>query len=97
MRAAGSWSKRSCAPIDDVLEIDGQEIRREAVQDRRKRLARLVSKPKGKAAQAVASGIVLSEAIEAKGEAMFRHACRMGLEGATGMNGLYLSGSARLT
>jgi ATP-dependent DNA ligase len=24
---------------------------------------------------------VLSELIEAKGEAMFRHACRMGLEG----------------
>jgi hypothetical protein len=43
-----------------------------------RRLARLLSKPKGKAAQAVASGIVLSEAIEAKGEAMFRHACPMG-------------------
>jgi bifunctional non-homologous end joining protein LigD len=65
----------------DLLEIDGQDIRREPLQDRRKRLARLLRPPKGKAAQAIASGIVLSEAIEGKGEAMFREACRMGLEG----------------
>jgi hypothetical protein len=41
-----------------------------------RRRARLLSKPKGKAAQAVASGIV-----EAKGEAMFRHACPHGIRG----------------
>ena len=65
----------------DLLEIDGQDIRREPLQDRRTRLARLLRAPRGKAAQNIASGIVLSEAIEGKGEAMFREACHMGLEG----------------
>jgi ATP-dependent DNA ligase len=62
-----------------------------------RRLARLLSKPKGKAAQAVASGIVLSEAIEAKGEAMFRHACSMGLEGIVSkrLGSPYVSGRTR--
>jgi hypothetical protein len=35
-------------------------------------LARLLRPPRAKAAQAIASGIVLSEAIEGKGDAMFR-------------------------
>jgi bifunctional non-homologous end joining protein LigD len=65
----------------DLLEIDGQDMRREPLQERRKRLARLLRLPRAKAAQAIASGIVLSEAIEGKGEAMFREACRMWLEG----------------
>jgi bifunctional non-homologous end joining protein LigD len=65
----------------DLLEIDGQDIRREPLQERRNRLERLLRPPRGKAAQTIASGIVLSEAIEAKGEAIFREACRMGLEG----------------
>jgi len=81
----------------DLLEIDGQDIRREPLQDRRKRLVRLLSKPKGKTAQTIASGIVLSEAIEAKGEAMFRHACRMGLEGIVSKRhgSSYVSGRTR--
>src|SRR3954452_879006 len=58
---------------------------------------RLLSKTKGKAAQAVASGIVLSEAIEAKGEAMFRHACPTGLEGNVSkrLGSPYVSGRTR--
>jgi hypothetical protein len=44
-------------------------------------LARLPSPPRSKAAQNVASSIVLIEAIVGKGEAMFREACRMGLQG----------------
>jgi hypothetical protein len=57
-----------------------------------RRLARLLSKPKGKAAQAVASGIV-----EAKGEAMFRHACPMGLEAIVSkrLGSPYVSGRTR--
>ena len=67
------------------------------LQDRRKGLAQLLRKPKGKAAQTIASGIVLSEAIEAKGEAMFRHACRMGLEGIVSkrLGSPYVSGRTR--
>jgi bifunctional non-homologous end joining protein LigD len=82
----------------DLLELAGEDIRREPLQDRRKRLARLLARPKGKAAQAVASGIVLSEAIEgSKGEAMFHHACRMGLEGIVSkrLGSPYVSGRTR--
>jgi len=69
----------------------------EPLQDRRTRLARLLRKPKGKAAERIASGIVLSEAIEASGEAMFRHACRMGLEGIVSkrLGSPYVSGRTR--
>jgi bifunctional non-homologous end joining protein LigD len=63
------------------LEIEGQNVRREPLPERRKRVARLLKPPKRKAAQTIASGLVLSEAIEGEGEAMFREACRMGLEG----------------
>ena len=35
----------------DLLEVDGQDIRRSPLQDRRKRLERLLRQPKGKAAQ----------------------------------------------
>jgi ATP-dependent DNA ligase len=51
----------------DLLEFDGQDIRREPLQERRKRLERLLRRSKGKAAQTVASGVVLSEAILGKG------------------------------
>ena len=51
----------------DLLEVDGQDIRREPLQDRRKRLERLLREPKQKAAQTVGSGLVLSEAIIGKG------------------------------
>jgi bifunctional non-homologous end joining protein LigD len=81
----------------DLLEIDGQDIRREPLQKRRARLAKLLSKPRGKAAQAVASGVVLSEAIEGKPEAIFREACRMGLEGIVSkrLGSPYSSGRSR--
>jgi hypothetical protein len=52
--------------------------RDEPLQDRRKRLARLLRPPRGKAAENIASGIVLSEGIEGSGETIFREACRMG-------------------
>jgi bifunctional non-homologous end joining protein LigD len=65
----------------DLLELDGQDIRREPLQERRKRLARLLRPTRGKVAQTIASGILLSEAIEGKGKAIFREACRLGLEG----------------
>ena len=81
----------------DLLEVDGRDIRREPAQDRRKLLQRLLRKPKGKAAQNVASGLVLSEAIVGKGEAMFREACRMGLEGTVckGLGSAYASTRTR--
>jgi ATP-dependent DNA ligase len=44
----------------DLLELEareGQDIRREPLQDRRKRLERLLRQPKGKAAQKIASAL----------------------------------------
>jgi len=47
--------------------------------------------------EAVRNGNQLGEAIEAKGEAMFRHACRMGLEGIVSkrLGSPYVSGRTR--
>jgi bifunctional non-homologous end joining protein LigD len=81
----------------DLLECNGLDLRREPLQDRRARLARLLKPPRGKAAQTVAGGLVLSEAVEANGEAMFRHACAMGLEGIVSkrIGSRYVSGRTR--
>jgi bifunctional non-homologous end joining protein LigD len=58
----------------DLLEINGTDLRRDAWHVRRATLASLMRK--------AADGIRLSEHIDnADGEAVFRHACAMGLEG----------------
>jgi bifunctional non-homologous end joining protein LigD len=58
----------------DVLELDGRDLRREPWSDRRWKLARLL--------RGAGHGVQLSDQIDgADGEAMFRHACAMGLEG----------------
>ena len=58
----------------DLLELDGADLRREPWETRRATLASLMRK--------VNPGIRLSEHLCAgDGEAVFMHACRMGLEG----------------
>ena len=57
----------------DLLELDGQDLRHEPWETRRATLASLLRK--------VADGLRLSEHLIADGEAVFHHACRMGLEG----------------
>ena len=57
----------------DLLELDGQDLRGLPWEDRR---ARLIPLLKG-----AAPSIVLSEHAEGDGEALFRNACAMGLEG----------------
>jgi bifunctional non-homologous end joining protein LigD len=58
----------------DLLELDGQDMRREPWSDRRWRLARLL--------RGAGHGVQLSDHVEGnEGEAVFRHACAMGLEG----------------
>jgi bifunctional non-homologous end joining protein LigD len=57
----------------DLLELDGHDLRGLPLGDRKKRLARLVGRPR--------IGIVLSEHTEEDGALLFVHACRMGLEG----------------
>jgi bifunctional non-homologous end joining protein LigD len=58
----------------DLLELDGVDLRLEPWSDRRWRLAKLVRN--------ATDGIRLSDHIDsADGDAVFRHACVMGLEG----------------
>jgi bifunctional non-homologous end joining protein LigD len=58
----------------DLLELDGNDLRREPWQVRRETLASLLRK--------AAQGIGLCEHLEsADGETVFQHACQMGLEG----------------
>jgi bifunctional non-homologous end joining protein LigD len=57
----------------DLLALDGQDIRREPLETRKATLASLLRKGP--------LGIALSEHLEGDGELVFRHACKMGLEG----------------
>jgi len=61
----------------DVMELDGQDMRPEALQERRKRLSKLLSRSN----KAMRDGMQVSEAITGDGAAIFRHACGLGLEG----------------
>ena len=73
----------------DLLELNGEDLRKLTWEDRRERLVNLL---KGKRI-----GIVLSEHIDGDGEALFRHACAMGLEGlvAKRRQSRYRSGPSR--
>ena len=58
----------------DLLELDDHDLRREPWSDRRWKLARLL--------RGAGHGVQLSDHIEGNdGEAAFRHACAIGLEG----------------
>ena len=58
----------------DLLELDGRDLRREPWSDRRRKLARVL--------RGAGHGVQLSDHMEGTdGDAMFRHACAMGLEG----------------
>src|SRR6476619_256621 len=59
----------------DLLYLDGCDLRREPLEARRAALVSMLS------TGARIGAVRLSEHVEAQGEAMFRHACRMGLEG----------------
>jgi bifunctional non-homologous end joining protein LigD len=74
-------------------EIDGQNVRPEPLEERRKRLAKLLSRK----SKAMREGIQLSEAIAGDGAAIFRHACGLGLEGIVSkrIGSRYVSGRTR--
>jgi bifunctional non-homologous end joining protein LigD len=58
------------------MEMDGQDVRPEPLEERRKRLSKLLSRSN----KAMREGIQLSEAITGDGGAIFRHACGLGFE-----------------
>jgi bifunctional non-homologous end joining protein LigD len=57
----------------DLLELDGDDWRWRPLEERKTRLARLLSK--------VGDGLYLSEHLAGDGAIIFEHAYRMGLEG----------------
>src|SRR3954451_8779765 len=58
------------------MEVDGENMRSEPLEERRKRLARLLSRSN----KAMRQGIQLSESLTGDGAAIFRHACGLGLD-----------------
>ena len=74
------------------MEVDGKNVRPEALEERRKRLRKLLSRSN----KALREGIQLSEAITGDGAAIFCHACGLGLEGIVSRIGSqYVSGRTR--
>lgn len=57
----------------DLLELNGAEVGHEPMEDRKNKLAKLLRKPP--------HGVLLNEHTDDDGELIFRHACKMGLEG----------------
>jgi bifunctional non-homologous end joining protein LigD len=59
------------------MKADGQDVRPKPLEERRKRLAKLLSRK----TKAMRGGIQFSQAIMGDGARIFRHACWMDLEG----------------
>jgi ATP-dependent DNA ligase len=57
----------------DLLELDGQDLRREPIETRKATLASLLRRS--------LPGLRLNEHLAHNGESVFQHACKMGLEG----------------
>jgi bifunctional non-homologous end joining protein LigD len=57
----------------DLLELNGQDLRRAPLEVRKRQLATLL--------RAAKIGLQLNEHISEPGDVVFRHACKMGLEG----------------
>jgi bifunctional non-homologous end joining protein LigD len=77
----------------DVLGLNGQDMRPEALEERRKRLSKLLSRSN----KAMRQAIQLSEGITGDGAAIFRHACGLGFEGIVSkrIGSRYVSGRTR--
>ena len=57
----------------DLIELNGDDLRRDPLQVRKATLTSVVAK--------AVAGIRFNEHLESDGETVFRHACKMGLEG----------------
>ena len=57
----------------DLIELDGDDLRRSSIEYRKRKLAKLVRSPR--------LGIVLNEHYEGDGGIVFEHACPLGCEG----------------
>jgi bifunctional non-homologous end joining protein LigD len=57
----------------DLIELHGEDLRRWPIEERKRKLAKLVRGPH--------PGIVLNEFFEGHGDVLFEHACKLGCEG----------------
>jgi bifunctional non-homologous end joining protein LigD len=57
----------------DLIELDGEDLRRRPIEERKAKLAKLIRRPR--------PGIVLNEHYEGDGEIVVQHARRLGCEG----------------
>jgi bifunctional non-homologous end joining protein LigD len=73
----------------DLLELDGQDLRREPLETRKATFASLL--------RGSLPGLRLNEHLAHDGESVFRHACKMGLEGIVSkrLGSPYRSGRSR--
>jgi bifunctional non-homologous end joining protein LigD len=73
----------------DLMEINGDDLRGEAIETRKAALARLLRN--------VERGLLLNEHIMEPGDVVFRHACKLGLEGIVSkkLGSSYRSGRSR--
>jgi bifunctional non-homologous end joining protein LigD len=73
----------------DLLELDGVDFRPLPLSERKARLARLLAR--------VIAGIALNDHTDDDGAVVFRHACKMGLEGIVSkrLSAPYRSGPSR--
>jgi bifunctional non-homologous end joining protein LigD len=55
----------------DLVELDGEDLRRSPIEYRKRKLAKLMRRPQ--------LGIALNEHYEGDGEIIFRHACKLAL------------------
>ena len=70
----------------DLIELDGEDLRRTPIEQRKRQLAKLVRRPQ--------AGIVVNEVFEGDGDVLFAHACKLGCEGIVSkrLSSLYKSG-----
>jgi ATP-dependent DNA ligase len=64
---------RAILCVFDLLEVNGEDIRREPIEDRKRRLAGLLRLPH--------DGIALNEHFGGDGAMIYKHACALGCEG----------------
>ena len=57
----------------DLIELEGEDLRRAPIEQRKRKLAKLVRGPH--------PGIVFNEVFEGDGDILFEHACKLGCEG----------------
>ena len=73
----------------DLIELNGEDLRRKPIEARKAALAKLLRHAK--------TGLLLNDHVDEPGNVVFRHACKMGLEGIVSkrLGSPYRSGRSR--